>query len=60
MDFKVELSKSEEERAVRLHKEAMVVDTHSDTLGGLIPRRRQRPRKLGERSETGKIDSPNS
>lgn len=60
MDFKIELSKSDEERAIMLHKEAVVVDTHSDTLGQLIPQRRrgQKPRKLGERSETGKIDLP--
>ncbi|MFB0544037.1 MAG: dipeptidase, partial [Candidatus Bathyarchaeia archaeon] len=60
MDFKIELSKSEEERVMRLHKEALVVDTHSDTLMQLIPQRRmrQRPRKLGERSETGHIDLP--
>jgi len=60
MDFEIELSKSDEERAMRLHKEAIVVDTHSDTLMHLIPqmRRGQKPRKLGERSETGKIDLP--
>ena len=60
MSFKIELSESEEDRAMRLHKEALVVDTHSDTLMQLIPQRemRQRPRKLGERSETGHIDLP--
>ena len=60
MSFKIESSKSEEERAMRVHKEAIVVDTHSDTLMQLIPqrRRRERPRKLGERSETGHIDLP--
>ena len=86
MSFKIELSQSQEERALRLHREAIVVDTHSDTLMQLIPQargaaitptggpttpqargattppaggaRRQGPRKLGERSETGKIDVP--
>jgi len=62
MSYKIELSKSEEERAMRLHKEALVVDTHSDTLMQLIGQRTgvrgQAPRKLGERSETGHIDLP--
>jgi len=62
MSYKIDLSKSEEERAIRLHKEALVVDTHSDTLMQLIPQTRgargQRPRKLGDRSETGHIDLP--
>ena len=62
MVFKVELSKSEEERALRLHREAVVVDTHCDTLMQLIPQRGllrgRRPRKLGERSEKGHIDLP--
>lgn len=62
MGFKIELSESEEERAMRLHREAIVVDTHCDTLMQLIPRigamRRERPRKLGERSERGHIDLP--
>jgi len=58
MSFKIELSKSEEERAMRLHKEAIVVDTHSDTLGATVPRGREPPRNLSQRSETGKIDIP--
>lgn len=58
MSFKIELPKRDEERALRLHKEAIVIDTHSDTIGATIPRGRERPRKLSERSETGKIDIP--
>lgn len=57
----IELPKREEERAIRLHKEAIVIDTHCDTLlqlvdtGNVIERFMgvQPPRKLGERSEVG-------
>jgi membrane dipeptidase len=56
----VQLTKRQEERAHRLHKEAAVIDTHCDTLGhflrGSWPRRP--PRRLGERSEEGHIDLP--
>ena len=58
MSYRVDLTGSQEERAMRLHKEAVVVDTHSDTLGQLLPQRGQPPRKLSERSPTGKIDLP--
>jgi len=55
----VELTKRQEERAKRLHKEAMVIDTHCDTLMRLLPQRGPRKaRKLGERSEEGHIDLP--
>jgi membrane dipeptidase len=66
----VELTKSEEARALRLHREALVVDTHCDTLmqiktgqgtaGGLIPLhgRGIPQRRLGERSNQGHIDLP--
>jgi len=56
----VELSKQEEERALRLHREAVVVDTHCDTWmhGGGGGGRREEPRRLGERSERGHLDIP--
>lgn len=62
MSFKIELSRSQEERAMRLHREAIVIDTHSDTLMQLTQQsasvRRQPFRKLGERSAAGHIDLP--
>lgn len=55
----VELTRSQEQRAKRLHREAIVIDTHCDTLGHLLPQSRRQPsRKLGERSEQGHIDLP--
>ena len=56
----VKLSKMEEERALRLHREAIVIDTHCDTLMQFLPRSSRTPlvRKLGERSEHGHIDLP--
>jgi membrane dipeptidase len=56
----VELSKSEEKRALRLHKKAIVVDTHCDLLLHLVPvgYRQAEPRRLGERSNHGHIDLP--
>lgn len=56
----VELTKAEEERSLRLHKEALVVDTHCDTLMQLMPQPRGSPpaRRLGERSDRGHIDLP--
>lgn len=56
----VELTKAQEERATRLHKEAVVVDTHCDTLGHFLRQSwpRRPPRKLGERSDQGHIDLP--
>jgi len=56
----VELKRSEEERALRLHREALVVDTHCDTLMQFLPQRsRGTPaRHLGERSDRGHIDLP--
>jgi membrane dipeptidase len=54
----IELSKAQEARAVKLHRKAVVVDTHCDTLMQFIPRGYQPPRKLGERSEKGHIDLP--
>lgn len=56
----IELNSRQEERAKRLHKEAIVVDTHCDTLMQFLPQRwpRSGQRKLGERSESGHIDLP--
>ena len=56
----VELSKRQEEDAARIHKEAVVVDTHCDTLMAFIPQQYGQPpaRKLGERSERGHLDLP--
>jgi len=58
--MKVELSDAQEERAMRLHKEAIVVDTHCDTLMQFLPQPWGSPpaRKLGERSNRGHIDLP--
>ena len=56
----VKLGKAEEERALRLHRHALVVDTHCDTLMTLIPEKERgpQPRRLGERSDQGHIDLP--
>ena len=55
----IKLTEAQEERAMRLHQKAIVVDTHCDTLGGLFPSfQRRTPRKLWERSEEGQIDIP--
>ena len=57
----VELTEAEEERALRLHREALVVDTHCDTIMQLMPPRERDappPRRLGERSDRGHIDLP--
>ena len=58
--MKIELSDAQEERAMRLHKEAIVVDTHCDTLMQFLPQPWGSPpaRKLGERSDRGHIDLP--
>ncbi len=58
MNIMIELTKSQEERAMRIHKEAIVVDSHCDTLGGLFPAFRKEARKLWEKSEEGQIDIP--
>lgn len=56
----IELNNSQEERAIRLHNEAIVVDTHCDTLMQFLPQAWGNPpaRKLGERSDRGHIDLP--
>lgn len=53
-----ELTKAQEERAQRLHKEAIVIDTHCDTLMSFLSQRGRPQRSLGERSEHGHIDLP--
>ena len=54
----VELTSQQEERAKRLHKEAIVIDTHCDTLLSYFPQRGRPQRSLGERSDQGHIDLP--
>ncbi|TRO46577.1 membrane dipeptidase [Candidatus Bathyarchaeota archaeon] len=54
----IELTKDQEERAQRIHKEAIVIDTHCDTLMAYVPQRGRPQRSLGERSEHGHIDLP--
>ena len=53
-----ELTKAQEERAQRLHKEAIVIDTHCDTLMSFLSQRGRPQISLGERSEHGHIDLP--
>jgi membrane dipeptidase len=55
-----DLSETQEEEAMRIHNQALVVDTHCDTLMHLtIHNRRETPsRRFGERSEEGHIDLP--
>jgi membrane dipeptidase len=54
------LTDSQEERALRLHKEAFIVDTHCDTLMHFLKQSwgRSPARKLGERSDSGHLDLP--
>lgn len=56
----IKLSDAQEERAMRLHKEAIIVDTHCDTLMHFLPQPWGSPpaRTLGERSDRGHIDLP--
>ncbi|HUV53639.1 MAG TPA: dipeptidase [Candidatus Krumholzibacteriaceae bacterium] len=56
----IELSKAQEERAMRLHMEAVVVDTHCDTLMQFLSQPHGMPpaRSLGEKSDRGHIDLP--
>ncbi len=55
----VELTKRQEEEAMRIHREAVVVDTHCDTLMAFMTQPwGQNQRKLGERSEKGHLDLP--
>ncbi|MCK5669856.1 membrane dipeptidase, partial [Candidatus Bathyarchaeota archaeon] len=56
----IKLTEAQEERAMRLHKEAIVVDTHCDTLMQFLKQPYGSPlaRKLGERGERGHLDLP--
>jgi membrane dipeptidase len=56
----VKLSKRQKEEAMRIHREAVVVDTHCDTLMTFMPQSYGQPpaRKLGERGEKGHLDLP--
>jgi membrane dipeptidase len=56
----IELTKTQEEHAISLHKVAIIVDTHCDTLMHLLPQERgqSQTRKLGEKSEQGHLDLP--
>jgi membrane dipeptidase len=54
----VVLTSQQEERAMRVHKEAIVIDTHCDTLLSYFRQRGRPQRRLGERSETGHLDLP--
>lgn len=58
--YKIDLTKAQEEEAVRIHREAVVVDTHCDTLGGLIQpaQRGVAPKRLGEVSEKRQVEIP--
>jgi len=58
------LTKEQEERALRIHRDSLVVDTHNDTIqdimSGVIPHAKEYSlkRRLGERSTEGQIDLP--
>jgi len=56
----VELTDTQEERALRLHKEAIIVDTHCDTLMQFLHKSWDNtpPRKLGEWGTKGHLDLP--
>jgi len=56
----IELSKAQEERTMRLHREAVVVDTHCDTLMKFLRQPQGVPpaRRLGEKADRGHIDLP--
>lgn len=58
------LTKEQEERALRLHQDSIVIDTHNDTIqdimSGMIPHAKEYSlkRRLRERSTEGQIDLP--
>jgi membrane dipeptidase len=60
----IDLSVAEEGRAMSLHRDSIVVDTHNDTIqdimAGTIPHAKEYSlrRTLGERSKEGQIDIP--
>lgn len=51
----INLSEEQERSALEIHKKAIVVDTHCDTIGAWISKP---PRPLGIRSDEGAIDIP--
>jgi len=55
----VQLTSTQEEEAKRIHSEAIVIDTHCDTLGSFLPQPRgAKQRRLGELSEKGQVEIP--
>jgi membrane dipeptidase len=50
----IQLTPEQEERAQRIHRESIVIDTHCDTLMDI----EKGVRQLGERSDKGHIDLP--
>jgi membrane dipeptidase len=56
----VQLSGIQEAEAQRIHREAVVVDTHCDSLMSFVPQqqRGQTQKRLGERNEKGQVDIP--
>jgi len=58
--YKIDLTPAQETEAKRIHKEALVVDTHCDTLGGLIrpPERGTQLKRLGEKTENRQVEIP--
>jgi len=68
MSSYIKLSGEREETAMEIHRKAIVVDAHCDTIGSWmetpsmpifgVPTRRAERRSLGKRSEEGAIDIP--
>ncbi len=60
MIIMIKLTKRQEEEAARIHQEALVIDTHCDTLMQFMPGQYGGPptRRLGERSDKGHLDLP--
>ncbi len=50
----IQLTAEQKERAQRIHREAIVIDTHCDTLMDI----EKGVRQLGEQSDKGHIDLP--
>jgi membrane dipeptidase len=56
----VNLSERQEYEAMRIHKEALVIDSHCDTLMSFVTQLygQPPPRRLGERGKRGHLDLP--
>lgn len=54
----IELSRVQEERAIKLHKEAVIIDTHCDSIGEYLDHGRRLGRDFKLRGKTGQIDLP--